>query len=294
MSRKEGNKILNFGDPGSSFYQLLYGQYPHLFPSPMRPGSPGVFLTPLTGPAGLAASAAGVPTAGGVPLLGTMVPHGTTVLALRYREGVVVAGDRMATEGYSVSERRIEKVHPVDGSSVIAIAGAAGPCMEMVRLLRVELEHYEKLEGLKLSMEGKASKLAAMIKGNLPMAMQGLVVIPIFAGYDKKREIARVYKYDIAGGQYEEEEYYSIGSGGKDARGSLKKIFKKDLPREEAIAVAIEALYDASEGDIATGGPDWIRGIFPTIKIIDKDGVCSLSDEETKTKLEQLIARQGG
>jgi proteasome beta subunit len=220
-----------------------------------------------------------------------MVPHGTTVLALRYQGGVIVAGDRRATEGYSIVERRIEKVHAVDRTSVIAIAGAAGPCMEMVRLLQVELEHYEKLEGVKLSMEGKASKLAAMIKGNLPMAMQGLVVMPLFAGYDFKRKTARIYKYDVAGGQYEEEEYYSIGSGGKDARGSLKKIFKKDLAREEAVLVAIEALYDASEADVATGGPDFGRGIFPTVKIITPEGICSLLDEEVKAKLNQLLSR---
>ncbi len=278
-------------DLGSSFYQLLYARYSHLFPTT---GNPTTLSPPVSPTGGGVPTPVAVTPPGSAPSLWGMVPHGTTVLALRFRDGVVVAGDRMATEGYSVSERRIEKVHAVDETSVIAIAGAAGPCMEMVRLLRVELEHYEKLEGLKLSMEGKASKLAAMIKGNLPMAMQGLVVIPIFAGYDRKRATARVYKYDVAGGQYEEDEYYSIGSGGKDARGSLKKIFKKDLPREEAVAVAIEALYDASEADIATGGPDMIRGIFPNVKVITKDGIASLSDEEVKTKLNQLISRQGG
>jgi proteasome beta subunit len=200
----------------------------------------------------------------------------------------------MATEGYSVSERRIQKVHEVDDTSVMAIAGAAGPCMEMIRLLRVELEHYEKLEGVKLSMEGKASKLAAMIKGNLPMAMQGLVVMPLFAGYDNRIGDCRIYKYDVAGGQYEETEYHSIGSGGKEARSSLKKIFKKELSREEAVRIAIEALYDAAEADIATGGPDMVRGIFPNVKVIDKDGVSSLSDEAVKHELTQLIARQGG
>ena len=222
------------------------------------------------------------------------LPHGTTVLSLLYDGGAIVAGDRMATEGYSVAERRIEKVHAVDDMSVMAIAGAAGPCMEMIRLFRVELEHYEKLEGVTLSMEGKASKLGAMIKGNLPMAMQGLIVMPIFAGYDKKKGTCRIYKYDVAGGQYDETEYHSIGSGGKEARSALKKIFKKNLSRDEAIGVAIEALYDASEADIATGGPDFIRGIFPTVKVIDKNGVVSLPDDDIKIKLNALMTRLGG
>ncbi len=260
---------MNFDSQESSFYHLLHHEQPHLFDAPAEAGV-------------------------GLPSLGSMVPHGTTVLALRYLEGVIVAGDRRATEGYSIAERRIEKVHAVDESSVIAIAGAAGPCMEMVRLLRVELEHYEKLEGLKLSMEGKASKLAGMIKGNLPMAMQGLVVMPLFSGYDFKRKMARIYKYDVAGGQYEEEDYYSIGSGGKDARGSLKKIFKKDMSRDEAASVAVEALYDAAEADVATGGPDFRRGIFPTVKAISQEGVYSLSDEEVKAKLDQLLSRLKG
>jgi len=267
MCRKEGSKILQFDDPGSSFHLLLQHQQPSFFSSPLREGHR---IDPVS------------------------VPHGTTVLALLYNEGVVVAGDRMATEGYSVSERRIEKVHAVDDTSVMAIAGAAGPCMEMIRLFRVELEHYEKLEGVMLSMEGKASKLAAMIKGNLPMAMQGLVVMPIFAGFDKKRGACRIYKYDVAGGQYEETEYHSIGSGSRDARGALKKIFKKDLSRDEAIRIAIEALYDASEGDIATGGPDLIRGIFPTVKVIDKNGVFSLPDDDVKVQVNQLLSRLGG
>ncbi|MBI3802347.1 MAG: proteasome subunit beta [Nitrospirae bacterium] len=223
-----------------------------------------------------------------------MLPHGTTVLALRYRDGVVIAGDRMATEGYSVSERRIEKVHNSDKYSAIAIAGAAGPALELTRLFRIELEHYEKLEGAELSLEGKANKLSQMIKGNLPMAMQGLVVIPIFAGYDIRRNVGRIFKYDIAGGQYEEIEYYAIGSGGRDARGTLKKIYSKDADQDGAIRAALEALYDASEADIATGGPDLIRGIFPTVKAISAQGISDISDAEIKQLLQEMIQRQGG
>lgn len=262
--------MFEFHDPGSSFYQLLHSQHPSLLPS--LPGYPAHDKKDLS----------------------QIIPHGTTVLALRYGEGVLIAGDRMATEGYSVSERRIEKVHTTDRYSAIAIAGAAGPCLEMTRLFQIELEHYEKIEGSELSMDGKANKLAQMIKGNLPMAMQGLVVIPIFVGYDLKRATGRIFKYDIAGGQYEETEYYAIGSGGKDARGTLKKIFKKDLSQDDAIQAALEALYDAAEADIATGGPDLIRGIFPTVKTITTDGVADIEEGRIKQILQSLIQRLGG
>lgn len=260
--------LFQFQDPGSSFYQLLTSQYPQMLPS--------------------------LPGHGEKKDWSQMIPHGTTVLSLLYRDGIVIAGDRRATEGYSISERRIEKVHKTDGYSAIAIAGAAGPCLEMTRLFRIELEHYEKLEGAELSMEGKANKLAQMIKANLPMAMQGLVVVPIFAGYDVKRGVGRIFKYDIAGGQYEETEYYAIGSGGRDARGTLKKIFKKDLTQEGAVQASLEALYDASEADVATGGPDLIRNIFPTVKVINRQGVFDVPDEEIRTLVQNLVNQEGG
>lgn len=259
-----------FHDPGSSFYQLLTSQYPHLLPA--LPGySPSEKKD-----------------------LSQAIPHGTTVLSLRYQDGVVIAGDRRATEGYSISERRIEKVHKADDYSAIAIAGAAGPCLELTRLFQIELEHYEKLEGAELSMEGKANKLAQMIKANLPMAVQGLVVVPIFAGYDLKRQTGRIFKYDIAGGQYEEHEYYAIGSGGRDARGTMKKIYKNNLSEAEAVQVALEALYDAAEADVATGGPDLIRGIFPLVKVINQKGVADVPDEKIRSLLQEMITKQGG
>ncbi len=210
------------------------------------------------------------------------LPHGTTVLALRYRDGVVMAGDRMATEGYQVSARRIEKVYRADEFSAIAISGAAGPSVEMARLFQVELEHYEKLEGFSLSTEGKANKLSQMIKGNLPMALQGLVVIPIFAGYDLRKKEGRIYKYDVTGGRYEEIDYYATGSGGKDARNTMKKYYKKDLPEDEAFKIALEALYDASEEDIGTGGPDMIREIYPTVKFMTYKGITEVDDARIK------------
>ena len=220
-----------------------------------------------------------------------LIPHGTTVLALKYRDGVVMAGDRRATEGLQVSSRRIEKVYNADEYSAIAISGAAGPSIEMARLLQVELEHYEKLEGFPLSTEGKANKLSQMIKGNLPMAMQGLVVIPIFAGYDLRKKEGRIYKYDVTGGRYEETEppYHATGSGGKDARNTMKKYYKKDLTEDEALKIALEALYDASEEDIGTGGPDMIREIYPTLKFITGKGIADADAARIKEVYSSII-----
>ncbi len=207
------------------------------------------------------------------------VPVGTTVLALTYAAGVVIAGDRQATEGYQVALRRIEKVYAADQHSAVAIAGAAGPCIEMVRLFQTELAHYEKIEGMHLSLEGKANRLAQMVRANLPMAMQGLLVVPIFAGFDLKRSEGRIFKYDVAGGRYEETEYYAIGSGGKDARSSLKKLYRAGLAEDDAIRTALEALYDAADEDRGTGGPDFVRGIFPTVKLVTAAGAQDVSEE---------------
>jgi proteasome beta subunit len=239
--------LFNQQDAESSFFDLV------------REREPG--LLPQFGP-GARESGEGMPP----------VPVGTTVLALKYEAGVVVAGDRQATEGYQVASRRIEKVYAADEFSAVAIAGAAGPCIEMVRLFQTELAHYEKIEGMHLSLEGKANRLAQMVRANLPLAIQGLVVVPIFAGYDVKRGEGRIFKYDVAGGRYEETEYFSIGSGGKDARSSLKKLYRLNLPEDEAVRTALEALYDAADEDRGTGGPDFVRGIFPTVKLVTRTG----------------------
>ena len=217
-------------------------------------------------------------------------PEGTTVLALRYAEGVIVAGDRRATEGFQIAHRSIEKVFAADDHSAVAIAGAAGPAVEMVRLFQTELEHYEKVEGERLSLEGKANKLSQMIRANLPAAMQGLVVVPIFAGFDTARILGRIFKYDVTGGRYEEDDYHATGSGGKDARSSLKKRYRENLPREDAIQIAIEALFDAADEDVGTGGPDLMRGIFPTIVAISAEGMVEISEGDTRDVFERLIA----
>ncbi len=259
-------------DPGSSFHDLLQAQYPQLF----------------------LGRAEALATGSGQQKLLQSVPHGTTILSLRYRDGVLICGDRRATEGYTISERRIEKVFKTDETSAMAISGAAGPCIDMARLFQVELEHYEKLEGTLLSMEGKANKLAQMIKANLPMAMQGLVVVPIYAGYDLKRKTGRIFKFDIAGGRYEERDYYSTGSGGRDAKATLKRLYKPDLSAEDATRVALEAIYDAAEADVATGGPDMLRNIFPNVKLISKSGVENVSDDTVKSIYETIMSELGG
>ena len=218
--------------------------------------------------------------------------HGTTCISLRFGDGALVAGDRLATMGYQVASREIEKVYATDAYSLMAIAGAAGPAIEMARLLGIQFEHHEKIEGEPLELEGKANTLSNMIKQNLPAAMQGLAVVPLFAGYDLRRHTGRVWKYEITGGRYEEREYESVGSGSIFARESLKKSFVTDATREQAIAMAVEALCDASDEDRATGGVDQQRGIYPRVKMCTRAGIEEVSDEEVSRAYDQVIERR--
>lgn len=222
------------------------------------------------------------------------VPTATTILALRFVDGVIVAGDRQATEGYEVASRRIEKVHNADDYSVIAIAGAAGPCLEMVRLFQIEMEHYQKIEGEELALDGKANKLAQMVRQNLPAAFQGLVVIPLFAGYDLMTHTGRIFKFDVTGGRYEEQDFYATGSGGKEARSTLKKLFRRDLNQAAAIRLALEALVDAADLDVATAGPDIARGIYPQVKTVTKDGITDIDNATIRQMSEELLTALKG
>ncbi len=209
------------------------------------------------------------------------VPHGTTIVAFKYEDGVVMAGDRRATEGNFIAHRRIEKVFAADRYSGVAIAGAAGPAIEMVKLFQTQLEHYEKVEGVTLSLEGKANQLGQMIRANLPMAMQGLAVVPLFAGWDLIREMGRIFAYDITGGRYEEVAFQTTGSGGRDAKGTIKAGLRPTpLTRSEALHLAVSALTEASEEDSATGGPDLARGIYPVVATISVNGFERASDDE--------------
>lgn len=210
------------------------------------------------------------------------VPHGTTVLALRFADGVVVAGDRMASDGHQVSSRRIDKVIPTDAFSAMAISGAVGPCLEMAKLFATELEYYEKIEGRSLSLSGKANKLGQMVRGNLPLALQGLAVIPLFAGYDPERGTGRVFKYDVAGGRTEETDYVAAGSGSMQAKGVLKKRFRDGMDHREAVGVALEALLDAADDDLGTGGPDPVRGIYPSVMVITGEGAEDVPEDTVR------------
>lgn len=216
-------------------------------------------------------------------------PEGTTVLALRFQGGVVMAGDRQATEGNQVAHREIRKVFPADSFSAVAIAGIAGLAIEMVRLFQVELEHYEKIEGSRLSLEGKAAFLARLVRSQLPMAMQGLFVVPLFAGYDLLSGRGRLYTYDVVGGRYEENNFGSTGSGASLAKSYLRANFAEGLTADQAVDVGVGALVSAAQEDTATGGPDLRRGIFPTVVIIDAEGVKELSDTEIRPAAEKAV-----
>jgi len=218
------------------------------------------------------------------------VPHATTCVAVRYADGVVMAGDRRATSGNLISHRTMEKVAQADRHSAVAIAGTAGPAMEMVKLFQLQLEHYEKVEGQALSLDGKANQLSAMVRGNLPAAMQGMVVVPIFAGYDLLSDVGRLFTYDVTGGRYEETEYVATGSGSLHAGTVIKLGFREGLSRDEVVNLVLRALWEAADADSATGGPDVRRGIYPVVATIAAEGYVRLDDEELKTRYETIIA----
>lgn len=217
------------------------------------------------------------------------VPHATTCVALRYRDGVLVAGDRRATSGNWISHREMEKVVQTDEFSAVAISGAAGPAMEMIKLFALQLEHFEKMEGRPLSLEGKANQLSMMVRGNLPAAMQGMVVVPLFAGFDSHDGVGRIWDYDATGGRYEEREYAAIGSGGMHAGTVIKVGWRSDMDAPAAVSLACRALWEASEMDSATGGPDGLRGVFPIVATIDADGWSRVADADLSSVFDAIV-----
>ncbi|MGH2733846.1 MAG: proteasome subunit beta [Actinomycetota bacterium] len=262
---------------GASFADLLARTRPESLPAPvLRRSEPG-------GPSG---SSPGAAFGRGERI---DLPHATTILAIRYREGVAIAGDRRATEGFHIAHRSIEKVFATDDSSAVAIAGVVGPALDMVRLFQTELEHYEKMEGERLTLEGRANKLAQFMRVHLPQAMQGLVVVPIFAGFDERRGQGRIFSYDVTGGRYEESDYAATGSGGRDARATIKKRYRPGVSREEVVKIALEALFDASEEDVGTGGPDVLRKIYPNIARISAEGFREVPDDEIGSLFDSLL-----
>ncbi|TQN31780.1 proteasome endopeptidase complex beta subunit [Haloactinospora alba] len=218
-----------------------------------------------------------------------LTPEGTTIVALTFPGGVVLAGDRRATSGNVIANRDIDKLFRADEFSAMAIAGAAGIGTELAKLFQVELEHYEKMEGRSLSLEGKANKLATMIRSNLSMALQGFVVIPVLVGFDEELQRGRIYSYDPVGGRYEEHRFHGIGSGAVYARGSLKKLFTDDLSESDAVTVAVQALYDAADDDSATGGPDMHRKIYPLIDVITEEGHRRLPTDEVAQVAQSVV-----
>ncbi len=249
-------------DPGPSFLELLRRVQPD--------SMPGVGLdTPGTGI--------------------VEIPHATTVVAIRFDGGVILAGDRRATAGYTIAGRRMEKVQPADDFSGVAIAGSAGPAVEMIRLFQTQLEHYEKVQGDQLSLEGKANQLAQLVRANLPAAMQGFVVVPLFAGFDQRRERGRVFTYDATGGRYEELDFAATGSGSVHARNWIKGGWSENLGSDAAVALAIRSLFAAADEDVATGGPDLVRRIYPTVAVIDTDGYRALTDDDIEQRSQELL-----
>jgi proteasome beta subunit len=231
-------------------------------------------------------------TGGGVSDVVRELPHATTIVAAVCDRGVVLAGDRRATAGSMIAKRDIEKVFRSDEYSAIAFAGTGSLGLEFVRLFAVELEHYEKMEGRSLSLEGKANRLATMVRGNIPAAMQGLVVIPLFVGYDESQNSGHIFSYDVAGGPYEEQRFFSIGSGSVFARGSLKKLYRDNMPVREAALACVQALYDAADDDSATGGPDLTRKIYPVVATVTIEGYHRLPDAEAAELAEQVVSER--
>jgi proteasome beta subunit len=270
-----------------------------LFPPERDPGPDFVGLLRLTAERpsgadavpGLVRATGRAVGAGGVAESALQVPHGTTVVAMRTADGVIMAGDRRATAGNIIAHNAMEKVFPADRHSAVAIAGSAGMAMEMVRIFQVQLEHYEKVEGATLSLEGKANQLAQMVRSHLPMAMQGLAVVPLFAGYDTARGTGRIFNYDVTGGRYEDTDFQATGSGGRDARNTVKLGWRAELPLEEGLDLAIRALWDAAEEDSATGGPDPIRGIYPIVAVVDAAGYREVAEEDVAERFGALMGR---
>ena len=247
--------------------------------------------------AALLRSTGSVPPVPDAPAADLAITHATTVVAIRCQQGVVMAGDRRATAGHLISHRTIEKVFPADRYSGVAIAGAAGPAMEMVRLFQLQLEHYEKVEGKALSLDGKANQLGMMVRNNLPAAMQGFAVVPLFAGYDTGRGTGRLFQYDVTGGRYEEREYAVGGSGSLHAGTVIKLGYRPGAEADDMIDLAVSALFRTAEEDAATGGPDLVRGIYPVVAVIGADGFDRVPDADVEARFRDLLASletQGG
>ncbi|MGQ0574853.1 MAG: proteasome subunit beta [Pseudonocardia sp.] len=274
--------------PGpASFTEFVTAHAPHLLPGQVPDGTPPGAVARQTGGVGI-----------------TDVVHGTTIVALTFAEGVVIAGDRRATQGNLIAQRDIEKVFVTDTYSAVGIAGAAGIAVEMVRLFTVDLEHYEKIEGVTLSLDGKANKLAGMVRSNLGAALQGFAAVPLFVGYDVDAEdpadAGRIVSYDVTGSRADEQRgYQAIGSGSLFAKAALKKRHDTTADLTATVRTAVDALYDAADDDTATGGPDVIRALYPVVvSITAAEGAVRRPDAEIAEIVAEIVAarteRPGG
>ncbi|MBY6366130.1 proteasome subunit beta [Rhodococcoides corynebacterioides] len=275
--RRNTGDTLAYGSPFSSFTDHLRAYAPHLLPE-------NRFRSDLAGAAAFSEEAA----------MSDIAPHGTTIVAITFDGGVVLAGDRRATQGNLIASRDVEKVYVTDDYSAAGIAGTAGMAIELVRLFAVELEHYEKIEGVPLTFNGKANKLSSMVRANLGAAMQGLAVVPLLVGYDldaaDARRAGRIVSYDVVGGRYEERSgYHAVGSGSLFAKSAMKKLYRDGLTEDEALRVAVEALYDAADDDSATGGPDLVRGILPTAVAIGAGGAAFVESARTEALARAIV-----
>jgi proteasome beta subunit len=271
MSLDLGGRRVSFEEmASSSFAEFLSSYAPHLIPGGALRDFPG-----------------GISAAG-------MLSHATTIVAVACDDGVVLASDRRATSGNMISKRDVDKVFRCDDFSAVGIAGVLALALEFAKLFQLELEHYEKMEGRSLSLEGKAHRLTAMIRGNLALAMQGLVMVPLLAGYDPDSGTGRIFSYDPAGGPYEEHRFHSIGSGSVFANGALKKLYVDDMPVSDAVLCCLQALYDAADDDSATGGPDVPRQIFPVVTTITADGFTRLPEAEVAEVAQRVVGERMG
>lgn len=273
--RRNTGDTLAYGSPFSSFTDHLRAYAPHLLPENRFRSDPTTEL---------AQEAA----------MSDIAPHGTTIVAVTYDGGVILAGDRRATQGNLIASRDVEKVYVTDEYSAAGIAGTAGLAIELVRLFAVELEHYQKIEGVPLTFNGKANKLSSMVRANLGAAMQGLAVVPLLVGYDldaaDARRAGRIVSYDVVGGRYEERSgYHAVGSGSLFAKSAMKKLYRDGLTEDDALRVAVEALYDAADDDSATGGPDLVRGILPTAVTIGASGAAFVESTRTEALARAIV-----
>ncbi|WP_041944959.1 proteasome subunit beta [Tsukamurella paurometabola] len=220
------------------------------------------------------------------------VPHGTTIVAIKFDGGVLIAGDRRATMGHLIAQRDITKTFVTDDLTAVGIAGTAGIAKQIVKLFTVELEHYEKIEGVPLTFDGKANRLGGMVRSNFGAALQGLVAVPLLVGFDDADARGRIVSYDVTGDWHDEVDYHSIGSGSAWAKSSIKKRFRHGLDADGALDVAAEALFDAADDDTATGGPDVLRNLYPTAIAITSDGAVEVAEASVSAATERVIARR--